>query len=119
MFQLFCGQHTEHVALIFRVGIAAVQFEFAVVTGQDGRVVSGANRIKTKGESLFEQSSKLDALIASHTRIRRAARCVFGNEIVDNFFFELFAEIPDVVRNAKNDCRTLRIHAVFDRATTA
>ena len=119
MLQLFCGQHTEHIALVFRVGIASVQFEFAVVTGQDGRVVTGANSIESKSKRLLEQSRKLDALVASHARIRCAARFVFGNEIVDDFFFELFAEIPDIVRNAENVGCALRIHAVFDCAATA
>ena len=81
--------------------------------------MTGANRIETKSKSLFEQSCKLDALVATHARIRRATRLVFGDEIVDYFFFELLAEVPNVIGNAKNVCRALRIHAVFDCAATA
>ena len=119
MLQLVGRKNAENITLIFRIGVASVQFEFAIVAGQNCCVVTGADRIKTESKRLLKQSRKLDALVATHTRIRRAPSLVFGNEIVDYFFFELLAEIPDVVGNAENVRRALRIHAVFDCAATA
>ena len=79
----------------------------------------GAHGVESERDSLLKQRRKLDALVAPHTGVRCASGLVFGDEVVDHVLLESLGEVPDVIRNAENVCRSLGIHRVFDGAASS
>ena len=61
-----------------------MQFECAIDTRADLRVVPGADGVEPEVEPLLEHSRKLNVLIAPHARVRCATSAVFGDEVVDH-----------------------------------
>ena len=71
------------------------------VVGHDVRVVPGRDGVEAEGEGLLEHGRELDALIAAHARVGRAAGRVLGDEVVDDIVAEPLAEIPHIERDAQ------------------
>jgi hypothetical protein len=63
--------------------------------------VTRADRVEAELERPFEQGGELDLLVAAHARVRRAARAVLGDEVVDDVVAEALGEVPDVERDAE------------------
>ena len=117
--ELLCREHAEHVALVFRLGARTVQLAVAVGVFDDLRVVAGGDGVEPERERLLEQGGELDALVAAHARVRRAAGRVLGDEVVDDIGLEPLGEVPHVIGNAEHVGGALRVHGVFDRAAAA
>jgi hypothetical protein len=96
-----------------------MKFSVAVFVGEQGGVVTGANRVKAKRESLFEKRGELDSLIATHTRIWSSTGFILGDEFVYDFFLESLREIPNVVRDSEHASGTLGVHRIFDGAAAS
>ena len=117
--ELLGGQDAEHVALVLRPGGGAVQFAVAGGIRPDLGVVAGRDGVEAERERLLEQGGELDALVAAHARVGRAAGGVLGDEVVDDVELEALAEVPDVERDAEQVRGAARIHRVLDRAAAA
>jgi hypothetical protein len=116
MLQLFVREHTQHVALILGPIGSAVQLPVAVRILDHLGIVSGADGVEAQGDCLFQQRGELDALVAAHARIRRPARSIFVNEILDDVFLEPLREVPDIIGNPQDVTSPPGIARVFDRA---
>ena len=119
--KLLRRQHAENVRLIFGLVGGAVQLAVAGLVGDDVGVVPGGDRVESECERLLQYRRELDALVASHAGVGRAARGVLGDEVSDDVVGEALREIPDIERDAQLLSRTTRIQAVFNgaAATTA
>jgi len=63
--------------------------------------MSRGDCVRFNGERLLVQRAKLHALITPRARVRRAAREVFADEVLNDLLLEPLHVIDNVVRNAQ------------------
>ena len=104
--ELVAGHREQEVRLVL-AGIDAAPQQARTV--DDLRVVAGGEHVGADRARALEQRRELDVLVAPHARVRRLAREVRLDEVVDHRGAELGREIDDVVRDAEVRAHRARV----------
>ena len=115
--QLIRGQHSQHVRLVLRRVDRPVQLRASGAV-DDARVVSRGDRVEVHGHGPVEDGAELDALVASHARIRRAALAVLLQEVLDHLVREALGQVPDVEGDAEHVGHPTRIASIVEGAAS-
>ena len=107
--ELFGGEHTQNVGLVFGPGGGAVQF-FATFALDHGGVVTGRDGVKSQCQPSLHHRIKLDVLVTAHAGVRGATLSVLIHKILNNIGRKALGEIPDVEGDAQHVGYAPRIH---------
>ena len=81
--------------------------------------MSGRDELAIQLVGALDKRAKLDELVATRARIGRAARRVFGDEIIHHALVEFVLQIQNVIRNIELVRHAPRVFGRADGATTA
>ena len=113
--ELLFVEHPEEIGLIF-LGVGRGAQKPVSVFLRDTRIVAGGDIVAAHLVGQAEHLAPLDGTVAHHTRIRRAPRHIFVDEILNHTPPEGFAKIDNVVLKAHSLSIPLRLHNRVDRA---
>ena len=61
--------------------------------------MTGGNKVIAEFLRFLKKSRKFNEFVASYARVRCSSLFIFFGEIIEDFLFENFAEIKDIMRN--------------------
>ncbi len=111
-------RHSEqNVTLILVVIDAAQELRLAVGAALDAGVVPGRDIVRIELAGVIMQAAKLQPVVATHARIRRAPGVVLVDEVL-NDPSEVAFEVADVERQSELPRHLTRIGGVIDRTAS-
>ena len=100
--KLFCGKAREEVRLVLAVIERRIQKGNVGAPEVEAGVVSGGEVVEVDSHAACRhvERAEFDILVAAHARVRRAARAVFGAEVVEYLALVFLGNTDNVMRNA-------------------
>ena len=101
--ELLCGKAREEVRLVLAVVERRVQEGFVGILEFEAGVVPGGEVVEGDSHAACRhvERAEFDVLVAAHARVRRAARAVFGAEIVEHLALVFFGNADNVMRDTE------------------